>query len=632
MARIKLFIIFLILCFPAVGLGAVIDCTDAPYSMVANGSTDWTTEFNACTAAAAGETELTAFLPAGDYYLISSDVTIPENVKVLGESGTQVNARMFLSDYSKIVGITFKAKARPVRTALNTKITGGWIQNNTFGISSSWPVVYLPLVHDFIIDGNTFNNAGGGSNIQVLGGKRNIVTNNILHGGKTCIIFKYYADANGDPGGVDANIQDNIVMGNSCDGFAEEGISFDLAATTSSLMFKENDFIDSVSSPDITLTHAGWGGGDDPNYIGFDMAFIDGALIGQTRVITDQTDATFTLDSAVTGAAPGDEVIIISTFKNNRIAYNNVNASGGYLDAAILLYGSSYQNFIFSNTLTNGGGIGLRSLDGLHESDTLGAGLGNVTSTCTKAPVSNNLVRDNVTDGWLKAYWRNYEGICGSVDPAYDSQGNSFVGNTNPDGVNIQYQNYYQTGNSNWSGTITNSTSLDIGDVSDQVDFSTPTCVNQGLGCFASIEIGAVTDLDDTCTGTQVCGAEGESWDISNALPADNAFGVNPEADLSWTNPTGTEATKVFFDSTDGTTAVNFTPWDTVTSYNPALEENTEYFWRVDIVHALDTETGVVRSFTTSGVPPPVAAASGLSFSKKGATLKFHPAGVSIKR
>ena len=171
----------------------------------------------------------------------------------------------------------------------------------------------------------------------------------------------------------------------------------------------------------------------------------------------------------------------------------------------------------------------------------------------------------------------------------------------------VQYTTYHEEGT--YGGFTLNSTSsTDLNDTTTLegiLDFSTPTCVNQGLGCFDSIEIGAVTDLDDTCTGAQVCGAVGVTWDISNASPGDNATGTNLNYDPNWTNPTGTDATKVFFDSTDGTTPVNSDPWTTVTSYEPGtMIKLTEYFWRVDIVHAGGTETGDTYSFTTADGPP----------------------------
>ena len=120
---------------------------------------------------------------------------------------------------------------------------------------------------------------------------------------------------------------------------------------------------------------------------------------------------------------------------------------------------------------------------------------------------------------------------------------------------------------------------------------------------------------------------------IINASPADGAEGQSDSLTITWDNPeSGVLATKIYFDSTDGTTSVNDSPWTPVELYEPTLAEYTTYYWRVDIVHADGTETGIVRSFTTSGVPPPVAPASGFRISAKGGTIKFHPAGVSIKR
>lgn len=88
-------------------------------------------------------------------------------------------------------------------------------------------------------------------------------------------------------------------------------------------------------------------------------------------------------------------------------------------------------------------------------------------------------------------------------------------------------------------------------------------------------------------------------------LCPNGATNINLDYNPNWTNPTGTTATKVFFDSTDGTTPVNSDPWTTVTSYEPGtMTYSTEYFWRVDIVHAGGTETGVTYSFTTTIGPP----------------------------
>ena len=117
---------------------------------------------------------------------------------------------------------------------------------------------------------------------------------------------------------------------------------------------------------------------------------------------------------------------------------------------------------------------------------------------------------------------------------------------------------------------------------------------------------------------------------ISNALPADGAEGQSDSLTITWTNPADTLETLFYIDTVNGTTLED--SGSVETSYVPSLDEDTTYYWRVDIRHAAGTETGIVRTFTTSGSPPPVAAASGLSFSKKGTTLKFSSKAGVIKR
>ena len=91
--------------------------------------------------------------------------------------------------------------------------------------------------------------------------------------------------------------------------------------------------------------------------------------------------------------------------------------------------------------------------------------------------------------------------------------------------LEVNYQHYYASGNSentrehganDCSGTLSpaayllNSTSIDI---SDQ------TCEEYGLGCYSTVESGAVDDLDATCPVGEFCGAAGtETFEL--AAPA----------------------------------------------------------------------------------------------------------------
>ena len=517
MAGINKFIIILgfILIFSKISIASIITCS----GMVADdGSTDNTAAFNACTAAAGSEAEKEVLIPAGDYYgfgvdLADADVIIPAGITIRGATGAKLLATLQMSDNSKIINIDFVGtRSFYILTPKTVLVTGGWIQNCTFGISTS-ASISIRYGHDFIIDNNTFNNSNGGaSNIEFLGGKGNIITNNDINEGFTCIILKYYdggTESPGNGGGPGTQFWNNIIMGNTCDSAYEESLTLDLNPTNFTMGFKEYDTIASVSTPQVTLSSGGWGGDDDPDYVGFDMVFMSGALIGQTREITVQADAVFTLDSAITGAAPGDTIAILATYKNNKIAYNNI-TNARFTDAGILLYGPAFQNHIWGNTLSNST-ISIISIDNGAEPDTLGEGLGNVTDTCTRAPAGYNYIHDNVmtSSDYAKISYASWGSCAYSIFKTY---GNAFVDNTvNPTGLmNWQETSYYESGTDpEITGVFTGSTRIDYGDVSGTIDFTTPTCEWAGLGCFDTIEIGAVPDLDSTCSGDLVCGAYG---------------------------------------------------------------------------------------------------------------------------
>ena len=111
---------------------------------------------------------------------------------------------------------------------------------------------------------------------------------------------------------------------------------------------------------------------------------------------------------------------------------------------------------------------------------------------------------------------------------------------------------------------------------------------------------------------------------ISNASPGDDATDVNIEANLTWTNPTGTTETIVYFgeDSTPDAGELVIEE-EIATTYNPTLAVDTTYYWKVDIVHAGGTETGVTYSFTTApGPPQPEGTSSTLKYSPYGQTFK----------
>ena len=107
---------------------------------------------------------------------------------------------------------------------------------------------------------------------------------------------------------------------------------------------------------------------------------------------------------------------------------------------------------------------------------------------------------------------------------------------------------------------------------------------------------------------------------ISGISPANGATGISTDVTISWTNPTGTTGTKLFFDSTE----INSTPWTTIATYDPTLVVDTTYYWRVDIIHAGGTETGTVYNFTTASGPPiPEGRKPTLKYSLYAGSLKY---------
>ena len=513
----RLFIILIIFLVPAIGWASVITCS----TMVADNSTDNTAALNTCITSAQSETEKTVEIPtAADYYKLTGYFTIPENIVIQGEEGAKLNAQFRMSDGSEIINFTFSGGAYriyigEIGQAPDEYIDNVVVRDCEFTGSTASPLVLGARVNDSVFDNNTFANDTG-SNLQILGGKRNVVTNNTITDGKTAIIFKYDAAANG--GGPDSMIHGNIVMGNTVSGFSEEGISFDMeGSATTSQMFLERDTIESINGGNVTLSSAGWGGGDDPDYVGMKMIFVDGDLIGTTRTITVQSNAVFTIDGAALSANEiGDIIVIAATFEGNIIAYNEITSSG---KSSILLYGMAFLNRIYENTLSRGN-IGIKSLNNTREPDTLVDG--NVTSTCGTAPTGYNLVSDNDvgTDATYCAantgncrmdsfYREPTVESCTGAWPTYITKGNSFTDNLTDNGLYVAYQKYYVDGNVSSSiSTAGTNTALSLGDVSGLIDFSAPTCVGEGLQCGDSCNYGAVTDLDDTCAGATVCCAE----------------------------------------------------------------------------------------------------------------------------
>jgi hypothetical protein len=303
--------------------------------------------------------------------------------------------------------------------SLGLQITGSGntIRDCTFG-PYSWTALLLSLGNDNVIDRCTFNGVtGSGANIQILGGKRNRITNNVTKGGVTAIAFLYSRSVNG--GGAASLIEDNVITGNTCSGFSEEGITFDVvgdSATDAAAL--EYDRVSVVGSSTVTLSPLSF-----PSYVGYDLIFLSGALRGQTRSIVSQTGATFSLSGSLAGAAVNDEVVIGATFKRNLVSGNTVRSSGSNWPA-ILLYGMAFGNRVEGNTVRTGG-IKVESIDNL------AVATGSATRTHGRAPSGYNTVRNNTVGGGVSLEYYAIPSINGHVNTyaPYMSLGNNVIGN-----------------------------------------------------------------------------------------------------------------------------------------------------------------------------------------------------------
>jgi hypothetical protein len=89
----------------------------------------------------------------------------------------------------------------------------------------------------------------------------------------------------------------------------------------------------------------------------------------------------------------------------------------------------------------------------------------------------------------------------------------------------------------------------------------------------------------------------------SNPNPMDGSFGVNTNADLSWTAGSDAISHDVYF----GTTSPGmFQGNQTATTFDPGtMAYGTKYYWRIDEVRDDGKTTGTVWSFATMMSPPP---------------------------
>jgi glucosylceramidase len=90
----------------------------------------------------------------------------------------------------------------------------------------------------------------------------------------------------------------------------------------------------------------------------------------------------------------------------------------------------------------------------------------------------------------------------------------------------------------------------------------------------------------------------------SNPNPPDGAIDVNPDSDLSWTAGSYTYSHDVYFGMTN---PPPFSHNQRTSTFDPGLMfPQTKYYWRIDEINSSGTTTGIVWSFTTEEVPPPI--------------------------
>ena len=284
--------------------------------------------------------------------------------------------------------------------------------------------------HDCIIDNNRFSGTpGSGGNIQVVGGKRNHITNNTIRGGTTSILFMWHR---GNGGGAATVIEDNVVTGNDYSGASEEGISFDVMGNSPWNGLFEYGPLANVDGQTVTIS----GRRAFPSYVGYDVVFVDGALAGRTRTIASQDGDRFTLEGSLVGAAPGDHVTVAAVYKDNYVAYN----TGASAFTALLLYGNCFGNLVEHNTVTGDNKIRVASLNHLTPS---GDSVTLAGTTSARAPSGYNTIRHNSADQRVFLEYFGWDGD----EPVYTTYGNNVIGNTTPV-ITALHQYAYFSGNS----------------------------------------------------------------------------------------------------------------------------------------------------------------------------------------
>lgn len=360
---------------------------------------------------------------AGAYYYARRNVTIRTQGDIYGADDCCLDGLRFRC-YGGERAVSIGSPERTVERMV--------IRNCSFDSGTSEYIhsrVILFRAHDCTVDHNRFTSTpASGGNIQVIGGKRNHITNNAIRGGTTSILFMW---SQGNGGGEASIIEDNIVTGNVYSGASEEGISFDVMGNSRMNGLFEYDALTNVDGQTVSLSSRAF-----PSYVGYDIVFVDGTLAGRTRTITAQSGNVFTLSGSLAGVSPGDHVTVAAVYKHNYVAYN----TGTSASTALLLYGNCFGNTLEHNTVAGDNKIRVSSVNHL----TPAAGSATLAGTTSaRAPSGFNTLRANSADQRVQLVYYSWSG----TEPTYVSVGNNVIGNTTPV-VNANFQRAHISSNS----------------------------------------------------------------------------------------------------------------------------------------------------------------------------------------
>lgn len=118
-----------------------------------------------------------------------------------------------------------------------------------------------------------------------------------------------------------------------------------------------------------------------------------------------------------------------------------------------------------------------------------------------------------------------------------------------------------------------------------------------------------VAARDDAGNESAPSAAVTATTDDANALPdaatspspADGATGVNPQSSLGWARGDNTDSFEIFFGTETDPPSIGS---QTTNGYQPAMQANTTYFWRIASTNQNGTVTGPVWRFTTGADNP----------------------------